>query len=216
VTGRKRLVLDWLGEGKEEVSLRVDRGEELTYVLVGAGEGGTRTIEIDLAAPGAKALILGVLVGREGKVSIHSRQRHRAPETESDLLIKSVLFDQASLDYEGLIRIEKKAQRSNAYQRNDNLILGKGARVETKPELEILADDVRCGHGATIGGINEDVWFYLVSRGIDGRRAAALFLEGFFTPVLERLAGLADAEMMRKIKQTLNRSLNQLSTEWKI
>ena len=97
--------------------------------------------------------------------------------------------------YQGLIKVHKYAQRSDAYQANRNLILSDKARADSIPSLEIEANDVRCTHGATVGQIDEEQTFYLMSRGVTRHEAERLILQGFFQPVLERIP----AESLRAI-----------------
>jgi Fe-S cluster assembly protein SufD len=107
--------------------------------------------------------------------------------TYSDLDFKVVLEDQARSAYTGLIRIELDASDSEAYQENRNLLLDKDCRAESIPELEILNQDVRCTHGATVGPIDDEQIFYLMTRGLPRREAERAIVEGFFAPVLDRI-----------------------------
>lgn len=179
-----RIVLDNLSN-PSDVSITHEDGI-LYYVLYGFSTMEKR-IEIHLTKEGAEADILGILIGREGECSISTLQHHQAPNTKSDLLVKTVLSGDAHFSYDGLIKIDRDAQKSNAYQRNENILLSSRARVETKPELEILANDVRCTHGATIGRLNEEELFYLQSRGIEEKNAATMILRGFIEHVIARI-----------------------------
>ena len=98
-----------------------------------------------------------------------TRQDHIAPHTTSDLLYKGGLKDRSRIVWKGMIRVEKDAQRTDAYQKNDNLVLSESARADSIPGLEIEANDVRCTHGATAGRVDEDMIFYAQARG-DSRR----------------------------------------------
>lgn len=154
---------------------------------------------VELAAEGVEVQILGLFIGKNSdEFVVRTKQIHSAPNTKSDLLIKSVLFDKSRLDYDGLIKIEKNAQKSDAYQRNENLIMSKEVKIDTKPELEILANDVRCTHGATIGKIDAEQLFYLTSRGISKKTAEKLIIEGFLEGVLERISEEKLKESIRK------------------
>jgi Fe-S cluster assembly protein SufD len=131
------------------------------------------------------ATITGILIGTEHtKQILHTMQIHTAPNTTSDLLVKTVLSDHASSFYDGGIRIEKSAQKSDAYQKNENLLLSDHAFAESKPSLEILANDVRCSHGATMGPINEEQLWFLTSRGISKKQAEELIVAGFIQDAL--------------------------------
>ncbi|MBI4129898.1 SufD family Fe-S cluster assembly protein [Candidatus Roizmanbacteria bacterium] len=172
----------------------VKKGEKKTIIVDRSGE-----YTIELIGEGAEANIVGIFIGRGNEVfTIHTIQHHKAPNTISDLLIKSVLRDKSKLYYDGLIRIDKKAQKSNAYQRNENLLMSGDAHVESKPELEILANDVRCTHGATMGMVDEEEIFYLMSRGINRKEAEQIIIEGFLQGVLDRIEDKKKKEVIRK------------------
>ncbi len=116
-----------------------------------------------------------------------TRQDHIAPNTTSDLLYKGGLQDSSRVVWRGMIRVEKDAQRTDAYQKNDNLILDEAARADSIPGLEIEANDVRCTHGATAGRVDDDMIFYLQARGIPRDEAVRLIVEGFFANVYDRI-----------------------------
>ncbi len=145
-------------------------------------------VRVTLSGGGAQSDILGIILG-DGRQSFdfQTLQDHTAPETLSDLLFKAALKDRARSNYTGLIRIEKKAQKSNAFQANRNLLMNRGARAFSTPKLEIEADDVRCTHGVAVGTFEDDQLFYLMSRGIGEREAQRLIVEGFFDPVISRI-----------------------------
>jgi Fe-S cluster assembly protein SufD len=105
----------------------------------------------------------------------------------SDLLFKGALRGRARTVYQGLIKVHKDAQRSDAYQANRNLILSDKARADSIPSLEIEANDVRCTHGATVGQVDEEQLFYIMARGLSRHDAERLIIAGFFEPVLERI-----------------------------
>jgi Fe-S cluster assembly protein SufD len=163
----------------------IKQNEKRTIVITESGE-----YIIELIGEHAEAVILGAFVGKTDEVfRIHTIQHHKAPNTTSDLLIKSVLGGNSKLNYNGLIKIDKNAQKSNAYQRNENLLLSDQVHVESKPELEILANDVRCTHGATMGMVDEEEIFYLMSRGISRNVSEGLIVEGFLQNVYDRIGG---------------------------
>lgn len=171
----------------------VKKGEKKTVVIDQSGEW-----VIELAGENASVDMVGAVVGRgNDSFVIKTLQHHKAPNTTSNLLIKSVLFDKSTLTFDGLIKIDKQAQQSNAYQRNENLLLSNDAQVDTKPELEILADDVRCTHGVTIGRLNSEQLFYLMSRGLTKQQATNLLIEGFFEPVLTKMTSKHQIEQLK-------------------
>jgi len=159
------------------------KNEKKTIVINTSGE-----YIIELNGENAEAIVVGGLIGRgDERIVIRTIQHHKSPNTVSDLLLKSVLYDQSVFDYDGLIRIDKKAQQSNAYQRNENLLLSDGAQAFSKPELEIEANDVRCTHGATIGMIDEEQVFYLMTRGLERKDAEQFIVDGFLQGAFDRM-----------------------------
>src|SRR6202043_2476059 len=98
-------------------------------------------------------------------------QEHLAPSTQSDFAFKGALREQATAVWRGMIRVEEEAQKTNAYQENRNLLLSDGAHADSIPGLEILANDVRCTHGATLGRVNREELFYLMTRGLSRSEA---------------------------------------------
>lgn len=104
-------------------------------------------------------------------------------------------------EFYGLIYVKQDAQNTKAYQENHNILLSEHARVETKPQLEIYADDVECSHGATIGRLNEDEQFYMRSRGIPEDEARVLQMISFISPIVEHLE---DAELREKVYESLS------------
>tara|TARA_Y100001934_G_scaffold283586_1_gene404523 strand:- start:1467 stop:2840 length:1374 start_codon:yes stop_codon:yes gene_type:complete len=129
-----------------------------------------------------------------------SRQDHRAEHTTSDILCKNALLEESSSIFAGLIRVEENAQHTDAYQTNRNLVIGPSAKANALPGLEILANDVKCSHGATTGKIDEEQLFYLQSRGIHRAMAKQLVMLGFFEEVFHGMPSqLADSirELLR-------------------
>jgi len=116
-----------------------------------------------------------------------TQQNHKAPHTTSDLLFKGALLDRSRSVWQGMIYVAPGAQKTDGYQANRNLILSRRARADSIPGLEILADDVRCTHGATVGQLEEEPLYYLMSRGIPRRDAERLVVNGFFAEVMTRI-----------------------------
>lgn len=138
-------------------------------------------ISVRLTGSHATATILGLVIAKsDASIQLHTMQYHEAPDTTSNLLVKTALWDRAKSSVEGGIRVELGAQKTNAYQRNENLLLSPNAVAISKPSLEILADDVRCTHGATMGPISEEELWYLSTRGISKALAEPLIITGFF------------------------------------
>lgn len=142
----------------------------------------------NLAHSGVELDIYGLFTGKNSdQFNIETIQRHTAPSAVSNLFIKGVFDDKSRFNYQGLIRLEKDAQQSHAYQKNQNLILSPGTFVESKPYLEILANDVFCTHGSTTGKINDEQLFYLKSRGISQEEAKKVIVQGFVYEIIEKI-----------------------------
>ncbi|MBI2641358.1 SufD family Fe-S cluster assembly protein [Candidatus Roizmanbacteria bacterium] len=132
--------------------------------------------------------IYGLFIGKnKDQYKVETIQYHKAPSSTSNLLIKGVFDDESKFYYQGLIRIEKKAQKSHAYQKNQNLILSPNTYVESKPYLEILANDVFCTHGSTTGKLNEDELYYMQTRGLNKSIARELYIDGFIADIFDKI-----------------------------
>jgi Fe-S cluster assembly protein SufD len=188
---------------------RVERDAELDWVAGGFGsrKGKTR-IQNDLAGQGATSRVTGAyFADGEQHLDYDTFQEHIAPNTTSDFAFKGALRDEATTVWRGMIRVEHEAQKTNAYQENRNLLLSERAHADSIPGLEILANDVRCTHGATLGQVDREQLFYLMSRGLSRSEAERLIVRGFFQDVLDRIVlepvreALADA-LEARIPQT--------------
>ncbi len=162
-------------------------------------------ISDNLIGPGGAAEMLGLFFADENQHIDHqTRQMHVSPYATSDLLFKGALKDRARTVYSGLIKVFPNAQRTDAYQANRNLVLSRTARADTIPNLEIGANDVRCTHGATIGQVEEEYIFYLMSRGINRTEAVKLIVDGFFDEVIERVPV---AEVQEEVRAAIARKI---------
>ena len=168
---------------------RVERDAELDWVAGGFGSAkGKVRIQNDLAGPGATSRVTGAYFADGTQhLDYDTFQEHIAPSTTSDFAFKGALRDTASAVWRGMIRVEKDAQKTNAYQENRNLLLSKTAHADSIPGLEILANDVRCTHGATLGQVDREQLFYLMARGLPRSEAERLIVRGFFQDVLDRI-----------------------------
>lgn len=143
-------------------------------------------IQTNLKEPGSKSDIRGVVLGAGSeRYSFNTIQDHIAPDTGSTINFRVALKDSASSAYLGTIRVSKEAQRTDSYQSNKNLLLGSNAHADSIPKLEILADDVKCSHGATVGPADKEQIFYLMSRGLSNLEAEELIVTGFFRQVVQ-------------------------------
>jgi Fe-S cluster assembly protein SufD len=166
--------------------------DSMTTVYVVLSESNAKknyTFEVDFHEPNAAVSILGLYQLRENKaIEIKTRMNHHVPHCTSHQLWKGVLDDSAKVSFEGKIHVAPQAQKTNAQLSNKNLLLSSGAEVNTKPILEIYADDVKCSHGATVGCLDENAIFYLRSRGIPEDAARALLIESFANEILDAVA----------------------------
>ena len=168
---------------------QVGRDAELDWVAGGFGskKGKTR-IENDLAGQGATSRVTGAYFADSSQhLDYDTLQEHLAPHTTSDFAFKGALRERATAVWRGMIRVAEAAQKTNAYQENRNLLLSPRAHADSIPGLEIQANDVRCTHGATIGQVDREQLFYLMSRGLTHAEAERLIVRGFFTDVLDRI-----------------------------
>ena len=142
-------------------------------------------LNVQLREPGSNATLFGLMLtdGRQ-HLDYQTSQDHSAPNTESDLLFKSVLLGRSRTIFRGVLWLHPEAQQTNAYQSSHNLLLSTKARADSIPILEIEADDVSCKHGATTGRIDDDQIFYLMSRGLSHQEAQRMVVQGFFETVL--------------------------------
>jgi Fe-S cluster assembly protein SufD len=168
---------------------RVERDAELDWVAGGFGsrKGKTR-IQNDLNGRGATSRVTGAYFA-DGKqhLDYDTFQEHIAPDCTSDFAFKGALRDEATAVWRGMIRVEKDAQKTNAYQECRNLMLSPTTHAVPIPGLEILANDVRCTHGATVGRVDREQLFYLMARGLPRPEAERLIVRGFFQDVLDRI-----------------------------
>jgi Fe-S cluster assembly protein SufD len=145
-------------------------------------------LSVRLAAPGASCTLNGLYVlGRGQHVDNHTLVDHAEPRGTSRQLYKGVLDGGARAVFNGRVIVRQDAQHTDAHQTNKNLLLAEGAEVDTKPQLEIFADDVKCTHGAAVGQLGEDAVFYLRSRGLDEEAARTLLTYGFMSDVINRI-----------------------------
>jgi len=157
-----------------------NKGEE--YIVFFHNRSGKLTFEIIESE--IKLNIFGLFTGKNtDEFHVETIQHHKAPGSLSNLLIKGVFEDKSKFIYQGLIRLEKSAQKSHAYQKNQNLILSPGVFVDSRPFLEILANDVFCTHGSTTGKLNKDQLFYAESRGLSKKTAQNMLVSGFVNEI---------------------------------
>jgi Fe-S cluster assembly protein SufD len=188
---RYAAIQEW-GTGVTHLGIQratVGRDATLRTLNIGFGASLARAeAETVLAEPGGFSEMLGVFFADEEQHFDHrSIQDHVAPNCTSDLLYKGALRDHSRAVYSGWVHVRPDAQKTNAMQTSRNIVLSEHAKADAIPNLEIEANDVRCGHAASVGPVDEDAIFYLTSRGIPRAEAERLIVSGFFQEVLDRV-----------------------------
>ncbi len=183
-------------EGQLSRQVDVKSGERVDMVLlVYPGVSCDVRLDVNLLGEGAEANLYGAYVcGGSEKVKIAVDMHHDVHHCNSRQLFKGIAGGASRVDFYGKIIVAKDAQRTEAYQENHNILLSEDAKVDTKPQLEIYADDVKCSHGATIGRLNEEEQFYMRSRGISLEDAKVLQMISFIAPVLENISEESERE----------------------
>lgn len=184
--------------GTVVVHQRIRLGRDSTSRVGEVGLGGRigrLDLGVDLVGDGSSSEVVGIYFG-EGQQTLDYRVviDHHGKRTSSDVFLKGAVEDAAQSVFTGLLRIEKDAQRTSTFETNRNLVLSENAKAQSVPNLEILCDDVVCGHASSVGPLEEDHMYYLQSRGLSKERAERLLIRGFFQEVIERLpiASVAD------------------------
>jgi Fe-S cluster assembly protein SufD len=196
------VVQDW-GTGTRSIGhARATAGRDafVQFAEIGLGSRLARLhFEADLVGRGSTADVIGAYFGdRDQALDYRYFMRHIGTNTRSDMFLKGAVEDEAVSVFTGMIRIEETGQKTEAFQTNRNLLLSAGARAESVPNLEILANDVRCGHGSTMGPLDAEQRYYLMSRGLSKDRADRLQVRGFFEEVLRRIPHAAVAVPVRQ------------------
>jgi Fe-S cluster assembly protein SufD len=151
----------------------------------------SRKITIELLAPHIEVKVFGFYIGKNNEqYSLKTIQHHIVGNNSSELFVKGVFFDQSKFNYSGLIKINKKAQKSHAYQKNQNILLSDECEVESNPNLEISANDVFCTHGSSTGRLSQDQILYLETRGIEKKEGEKLLVRGFADEIFTKMEKL--------------------------
>lgn len=169
-----------------KAAYEVEAGQKLELdFLILPGESRKLRLDIDMKGPGAEAVLRGIyLSGADEEVGFDIVLHHRAPGCKSRQIFKGIAGGKASVRFDGRIIVAPGADRTEAFQENHNILLSETARVETSPQLEIYADDVKCSHGATVGRLDEEELFYMRSRGIPEKEARALQIISFLSDAI--------------------------------
>jgi Fe-S cluster assembly protein SufD len=168
---------------------RIGRDASLDWITAAVGSRLTKSFyDLDLVESGATGRMSGFyFTDGNQHLDLDTQQNHLAPHTTSDLLYKGALKGKSRVVWQGMIHVSPNAQKTDGYQVNRNLVLSSTARSDSIPGLEILTNDVRCTHGATVSKIDPEQLFFLQARGIPRLEAESLIVEGFFEPVLQRI-----------------------------
>jgi Fe-S cluster assembly protein SufD len=190
--------------------LQVRLGERSRYRLVLAALGGAWSrsdVRVTFEGEGAEAELDGLMLARDKQLNdVHLDIRHEVPHCTSRETFKGILDGKGRVVFDGRILVAQDAQKTDAQLSNDNLMLSRSAEVDTKPQLEIFADDVKCSHGTTVGELDGDMLFYLRSRGIPQAQATQMLCQGFAQEVLDRLPSEA---LRARTGKVLAQRLNQ-------
>lgn len=191
-----------IGQDQYPGTVRLQGGEDcrLCFVaLPGCSE--EVNVEVIIDGPSCNVELSGLYISKdEDKVDFHILMRHNCGGSISRQLFKGIVSGKARVGFDGLIYVARDAQKTKAYQENHTILLSPDARIETRPQLEIYADDVECSHGATTGFLREDELFYMRSRGIPEAEARRLQIISFLSPVLEKLP----EELRQKVYESLD------------
>jgi Fe-S cluster assembly protein SufD len=202
------------GEGEQLLLIRkavntkiiLSEGVKATFILF-ATEGweGTPKMTFELAGRNSELQFLGFIVGTKGlHFNFETISRHSAPESKGHYYLRAAMFDSSAVDYKGTLVIPKGAQLSDAYLAHHTLLLSDEARARTIPALEIEADDIKAGHAATVGKVDKDLMFYLLSRGIEEKEAEQLLITGFFETQLRMIP---EEETQTILREALTKTL---------
>ena len=199
----RKVVQDW---NDKTVSFQLDttvaeRDAQVKNIAVNIGAARARyESQTRIDGPGADVKMFSLTVAEaHQEFDQRTHQTHNAPHAMSDLLYKSALLDKARTIFSGLIKVAEDAQETDAYQTNRNLLLDPTAEANALPGLEILANDVRCSHGATTGNVDEEELFYMMQRGIPRRAAMQLMVFGFFEEIINQIESEELADNLRKL-----------------
>ena len=185
-------------------SVRIDRDARYcSFSLMTGGSTLRETLSVEVNGPGAHTDIASLYAPGDGQChDSHTLIDHRAPNCTADQLYKGVLHGGGHGIFNGKVYVQQIAQQTNANQLNQNLMLSKTSRIDTKPQLEIFADDVRCTHGATVGQIAPEELFYMMSRAVPESAARRMIIAGFAADVLERVSHEPTARRMGELLAT--------------
>jgi Fe-S cluster assembly protein SufD len=163
----------------------IQKNQELILPILWTGEEPQLSYDIRLAGNGAKITLLALLLGKDmSKLNLKINIYHQKPDTKSRIIVKGALTDTAYINFDGLVKIEPGAKGSNAWLAAHILLLSDKTKGRAVPSLEILENDIKAGHTTTIGHVNDDELFYLMSRGLTEKNSKSLIVNGFLSSIL--------------------------------
>ncbi len=188
----------------------VDRDASLQWTVASLGSRFAQVRQqVALIGAGASSQVNGVMFTQDSQhLTYNTLQHHQAPHCRSDFLYKAALQDKSRTVWRGMIEVDRGAQKTDGYQRNDNLLLSDQARADSIPGLEILADDVRCTHGSTSGKVDEELIFYAQSRGFTRKEAIRMIVSGFFQQIFDRIT-------IESVREALGQAIARQVREYK-
>lgn len=201
VAADEELVLYQLcGTGTHATTIRLGEGARAKVVFAALRRGVTSyTYRVELNGKGAELELYGLFVADTGdECRVKTEVRHNVPDCVSNQVVKGVAKGKGYGLFDGLVYVAPDAQRTEAYQQSRNVLLSREARIQTQPQLEIYADDVKCSHGATVGQMEQEQIYYMRQRGLSEQDARRLQLDGFMQDVL----GKIDDEPTREVFAT--------------
>lgn len=189
VAGEPLTLYQLCGAGSHATTLRIGEGGKAKVVFAALEGGDTSyTFRVELNGAGAELELYGLFVATEGdRCRVKTEVRHNVPDCVSNQVVKGVADGDGYGLFDGLVYVAPDAQHTEAYQQSRNVLLAPTAHIQTQPQLEIYADDVRCSHGATVGQMNEEEVYYMRQRGLTKEAAQRLQLEGFLQEVLGKI-----------------------------
>ncbi len=187
----------------------IDRDASIQWTIAALGTRFSQVSQrVSLIGKGAHSQVNGVLFTQDQQqLTYNTFQHHQAPHCRSDFLYKAALQDKSRTVWRGMIGVDPAAQKTDGYQRNDNLLLSDQARADSIPGLEILADDVRCTHGSTSGKVDEELVFYAQSRGFTRKEAIRMIVTGFFQQIFDRIS-------IQSVREALGQSIARQVREY--
>lgn len=182
--------------------LSIKQNEEVVLPILWTGEETNINHEVFLNGKGASVTVLMLLLGKKtDRLLTNINVYHQKPETKSRVIVKGIIGDDANVDFNGLVKIEKKSKGSNAWLAAHLLLLSKNAKGRAVPSLEILENDVKAGHATTVGRVNDLEIFYLMSRGLSKANAKSLIIQGFLSRFLDEFPqGTVKTKAMKQLR----------------